>query len=201
MRGSRLSAALAALVIACAGSAAAMTILPLDLPELTGQAERIFVGRVLRVESGRDAHGLPAVWTTFAVAQQLKGIGADHVTLKQLGASLDTGAEVLPHPALPRYRPGESVVLFVHPASVLGFTSPVGLGQGCFRVHGDDDAPVVANDVGNRNLAAATGAPGAGTQPQARSAAPPPQAGAPPLAALPLDVLLARVRGLVATSP
>lgn len=169
--------------VSSAVPAAAMTVLPLDLSAMTGAADRIFVGRVEDVATGRDASGLPATWTTFAVATTLKGTVGDHVTVKQLGTSLGAdAATVLPHPALPRYRVGESVVLFVHPESPLGFTSPVGLGQGCFRVRQDGGAAVVVNDVGNRNLVAAGAT--ARTAPTTATA-------------LPLDAFLDRVRTLV----
>ncbi|MCC6849981.1 MAG: hypothetical protein IT294_15865 [Deltaproteobacteria bacterium] len=189
LRRAIFAAAPAAMALAAlARAAAAMTVLPVDLPAMTGQAERIFVGRVERVTTGRDAHGLPAIWTTFRVTERLKGPAEDAVTVKQLGTSLGADdAGVLPHPALPRYRVGEAVVLFVRPESALGFTSPVGLGQGCFHVRGRDNAAVVENDVGNHNLAAPT-AP--------RTLAAPEAAAAPP-APLPLDAFLARVRGLV----
>ncbi len=142
-----------------AGAARAVTLLPLDLPQLTGRADRIFVGRVETVATGRDANGVPAVWTTFTVEQPLKGwtgSAPDHVTLKQLGASFGgAAAPVVPNAMLPRYREGEAVVLFVHADSALGFTSPVGFGQGCFRIDERDGARTVENDVGNANLAPA----------------------------------------------
>ena len=193
MTASRARAAvgvtLAVVLALGAPSARAMSVLPLDLAELAAEAGNIFVGRVERVDTGRDERGLPAVWTTFAVAESLKGGTAAHVTLKQLGAGFaDAAGGVATRGGLLRYAVGESVVLFVHPASTLGFTSPVGLGQGCFRIRERDGARVVENDVGNRNLEA-----GAGT----RSAAPAPATGGP----VPLDVFLDRVRALVATRP
>ena len=180
------------ILAAFAGSAAATTVLPLDLRELTGRADRIFLGRVEDVRSGRDASGLPAVWTTFAVDESLKGQAGSHVTLKELGTSFGgSGTVVTPHAGIPRHRLGESVVLFVHADSTLGFTSPVGLGQGCFRIREQDGGRVVENDVGNRNLAV-EGAAAA----RAQRGAPPIPSGAPE--PLPLTTLLERVRGLVA---
>jgi hypothetical protein len=81
--------------------------------------------------------------------------------------------------------------LFVHPESILGFTSPVGLGQGCFRVRSDEGAPMVENDVGNRNLGVPAGA--------ARTLAAPSVADA--TAPLSLDAFVGRVRALVAAAP
>ena len=186
-----LGAALAVLLATWSSAALGMSVLPLDLARLTADAGTIFVGRVERVDVGRDARGLPAVWTTFAVAESLKGGAGDHVTLKQLGGGV---AEAAPggtetiigaRAGLPRYAVGESVVLFVHPESALGFTSPVGLGQGCFRIRERDGTRVVENDVANRNLD-----PAAGT----RAAVPSLPAGT----AVPLDAFLDRVRKLVA---
>jgi hypothetical protein len=187
----RVTIAVALLCAALTGRAAAMSVLPLDLGRLTGDAGRIFVGRVERVDAGRDASGLPAVWTTFAVDETLKGAADARVTLKQLGATFGAGGRIAPQVGLPRYAVGESVVLFVHPESPLGFTSPVGLGQGVFRIHEHDGQRVVENDVGNRNLTSdASGARALATAPSGAAAEP-----------LPLDTLVGRVRALVAGIP
>ena len=192
--GATLVVALALLILASIVPAPAMTILPLDLAQLAGGAGRIFVGHVERVETGHDVSGLPAVWTTFAVDEALKGPGGEQVTLKQLGTSFGgNDARVVPYAGMPRYQAGESVVLFVHPESALGFTSPVGLGQGCFRILDRDGRRIVENDVCNRNLAVEAGA--------ARTLGGADQAGAPTVAALPLETLLGRVRALVDATP
>jgi hypothetical protein len=187
----RLLAALAAALGAALGpgSAPALTLLPLDLPALASGAADVFVARVERTVGGYDDHGLPAVWTTFAVAERLKGAPETTVTLKQLGARFGA-AEIVPHRALPRYRTGETVLLFVHGPSALGFTSPVGLAQGCFRVHERNGERVVENDVGNRNLAPPPTA--------ARARGVPSEPGS---SAVPLDDLLGRVRTIVAATP
>ena len=187
--------ALAALIAVglLGGAASAMTLLPLDLAQLTGEAGRIFVGRVEDVQSGHDSNGLPAVWTTFAVDAALKGPAVDHVTLKQLGTTFGgAGAPVVPHAGIPRYQRGEAVVLFVHPESTLGFTSPVGLGQGCFRILDRDGRQLTENDVGNRNLAIETRS--------ARTLGATGDTGSSP-APLPLETLLGRVRALVDATP
>jgi hypothetical protein len=186
--------ALALLALASTHPARALTLLPLDLAQLTSGAGRVFLGRVERVDTGRDANGLPAVWTTFAVDETLKGEARAHITLKHLGTTFGgAGGSVVPHAGIPRYLPGEAVVLFVHPESALGFTSPVGLGQGCFRVRDRDGRRVAENDVGNRNLAAEAGA--------ARVQRGPAGAAIPTAEPLPLDTLLGRVRALVDAPP
>jgi hypothetical protein len=134
--------------------AAATTILALDVPELERCAERIFVGRVADVQLGFDEQGMPVAWTTFAIEQSLKGVTGARVTIKQLrsGQATQPGA-LFRVPAMPAYTRGEKVLLFLHQDSVLGFTSPVGLGQGAFRVRGNGDDALVENDVGNANVA------------------------------------------------
>lgn len=187
-------AILVLLVLASMETAPAMTILPLDLAQLTGEAGRIFVGRVEQIQSGHDANGLPVVWTTFAVDQSLKGHASHHVTLKELGTSFGgANARVVPHTGIPRYQVGESVVLFVHSESPLGFASPVGLGQGCFRIRDHDGERIAENDAGNRNLTSTdSGARALARSGQADSEAP---------AVLPLATLLGRVRALVDAAP
>jgi hypothetical protein len=51
-------------------------------------------------------------------------------------------------PGLPRPRAGEEVVLFLHRPSGRGFTSPVGLGQGFYRVETQADRRLVRRGVG-----------------------------------------------------
>lgn len=193
-----LSALVAASVVR---PAVAMTVLPLDLPALTAGAGTIFVGRVTRVDPGVDERGIAAVWTTFAVEQTLKGATGPTLTLKQLGAPL--GASGTPNGArafasVPRFTPGESVMLFVHAPSALGFASPVGLGQGAFRIRDHDGRRVVTNDVANRNLD--SGASGAASA-LGRGLPSPGAADVPSSDDLPLDTFLTRVRALVDANP
>ena len=156
----RLTASAATLaLLAFVTPAVATTLLTLDLGALTSGADRVFVGRVLRVESGPDASGFPATWTTFAVDDVVKGTLPATVTIKQVGAAPSAaGGAIFRVPGLPEYREGEKVLLFLNPDSAAGFTSPVGLAQGCFRVSGDGVGAVAENDLGNVNLgdAAAT---------------------------------------------
>ena len=193
MTGRRAILLLTALAALVARSAVAMTVLPLDLPALTAGAGTIFVGRVTRVDTGVDERGIAAVWTTFAVDQTLKGAPGPTLTLKQLGTPLGAGA----FPTVPRFAPGESVMLFVHAPSALGFASPVGLGQGAFRIRDRAGRRVVANDVANRNLDAGR----SGTASARGRDLPSPGTDVPSPPDLPLDTLVTRVRALVDATP
>jgi hypothetical protein len=172
--------------------AAATTVLPLDLAALTSAADRVFMGKVVALRSGRDGRGLPATWTTFQVEESLKGTLPRTLEIKQIGteAPLADGA-IYRVPALPRYEVGDEVILFLHPDSAAGFTSPVGLGQGRFRIHHQHGSTTAENDVGNVNLQApahaalARGTLGAGTAAPAPAAAP-----------IPVDELTGRIRAL-----
>src|SRR2546428_6621847 len=105
------------------------------LARVTDVAARIVHGTVLEVRSGRDESGLPATWITLAVARTLKGPHQDRLTIKQLGVATPLPDGTITRIAgMPQYRAGDEVVLFLHGESRRGFTSPVGLGQGVYRV-------------------------------------------------------------------
>jgi hypothetical protein len=112
-----------------------MDALPLALDDVVARAEWIVHGTVAEVAPGHDADGIPATWITLDVAECLKGGVGSRLVIKQVGvpAPLEDGT-LLRVPGLPRYRTGDEVVLFLHRPSGRGFTSPVGLGQGVFRV-------------------------------------------------------------------
>lgn len=177
------------LVAVLTAPSGATTLLPVDLPALTDRAATIFVGRVVAVRTGIDPHGLPATWTTFAVDEQLKGTREDQRTVKQLGTSAPVAADgrLIRVAALPTYRVGEEVLLFLHAESGAGFTSPVGFGQGCFRIRDDGTTRLATNDVANANLAPVP-APGGARRAPGSAATP----------ALPLDDLIGQVRTLAA---
>jgi len=114
---------------------ATMMVKRLSVGELTAEAKRIVHGRVTDVQSGRDEFGAPATWVTIAVSRALKGQVSGQLTIKQFGADepLPDGA-IFVVAGLPRYALGEEIVLFLRGDSGRGFTSPVGLGQGVYRV-------------------------------------------------------------------
>jgi hypothetical protein len=199
----RVAAILLVTIIIAPAAVRATTVLPLDLKELTAAAGRIFHGRVTAVRSGQDGHGLPATWTTFAVDEMVKGTAAATIEIKQIGGGGSVDGRIFRIPALPSYAVGDEVILFLHPESAEGFTSPVGLGQGRFRVRRGHGAPVAENDVGNRNLTpvasgassqqalTAPGSAAAGRSLDGREA--PRTGGTAPIA---VDELLTRVRAL-----
>jgi hypothetical protein len=127
-------AALAAVLVVVA-TAHATDVVPMPFARVVAGAGTIVHGTVTAVRSGRDEAGLPATWVTLAVHAHLKGPDADTLVVKQLGVHEPLADGTLLHvPGLPRLVLGEEYVLFLHAPSRRGFTSPVGLAQGVYRV-------------------------------------------------------------------
>lgn len=142
-----------------AGEASALTVLQLNLEQLTALAEKIFVGKCLSVKSETDEAGRPVQYITFEVSEMLKGEPAETITFKQIGYSLseETNLEGITvqgvFQEVPRYEAGEEAVIFLSGESRLGFTAPVGLWQGKFLVKSADSGEKkVVNGMENRGL-------------------------------------------------
>ncbi len=148
------------------GRLEATMTLPVSLQQMTAQAGQIFVGRCVAVEASHDERGLPATYVTFEILQSIKGVDSDQVTVKHFGWLRSTDSEPMLPDLAPgeagivrtlrtvttpyRYQPDEEVILFLYPESRWGFTSPIGYGQGLFRVSLDADGwPTVRNAYNN----------------------------------------------------
>ena len=129
-------------------------IRPLNIEDLAGRADRIFSGRCVEVREARDAAlGQTVTYTTFVVTRAVKGGLHGRITIKSLGGSAVGAAGGEPMASSPRFRRGEQVVLFLYGDSQAGLTSPVGFGQGKFRIIKDKSGREVAlNATGNRTL-------------------------------------------------
>lgn len=107
---------------------------PLTLEKMVVSSGAIVHGRIIRMETGKDSvTGLPATWVTLSVAEGLYGVPATSYTFKQYGGRSD-GA-VMRLADAPRFSVGQEMVLLLYPPSQRsGFSSPVGMSQGVFRV-------------------------------------------------------------------
>ncbi len=105
-----------------------------NLAEMTSHAGRIIHGRVIEVRDGvhPQQQRLAVTFVKVQTVEMLKGSAAREVTFMQYGNSRN---QYVAH--MPSYSVGEEVVLFLYPESKLGFTSPVGQGQGKFVVRQD----------------------------------------------------------------
>lgn len=145
--------------IASACTVAALALTParatqvrlVNLEEMTSRAERIFSGRCLAVEVAHDFElGNDVTVATFEGHRTVKGSADRTVTIRMgVGDSTRGGGT----PGVPSFHAGDEVVLFLYGPSQAGLTSPVGLGQGRFRVVEDKQGRRIAvNDFANRNL-------------------------------------------------
>lgn len=136
-----------------AASAHAAMVLPLGLDNLHGKAKLVFLGECLSNSVAMDSQsGRVATYTTFAVLENFKGsAGATH-TIKQVGGNLPGASLQVRVSGVPQFEVGQRYVVFLPQVSELGFSTPVGLGQGVFKVTSDKatGAQMVSNgrDVG-----------------------------------------------------
>jgi hypothetical protein len=182
----------AALVLAALASpAVASKVRPMTLEEMTERAGRIFSGHCTGVRVvEQPGRGMPVTKVTFRVDRTLKGRPGGILTIRQPGGQGVAGERSAGILGLPRFRPGEEVILFLYGESASGLTSPVGLGQGKFTVYTDKDGLRRAvSEFGNRDLFRETSGErrGAAAERGPRG--------------IPADALLERVRTLLHAEP
>ncbi|MEN8133780.1 MAG: hypothetical protein ABFS45_27215 [Pseudomonadota bacterium] len=108
-------------------------------------ATYIFYGECISNTVDTDqTTGLEVTYTTFSILEAIKGKLDQTHTIKQVGSHQPGGTTSgIIFPGVPRFEEGTKYILFLPPASHIGFSSPVGLGQGVFSVDADD----AGNDV------------------------------------------------------
>ncbi len=135
---------LGVMVWPCACGAA--LVREMNLEDLCGSAGRIFAGTCTAVtETVDEATGRGEIVYDFKPFRILKGPRRERI-------SFTMSRTVVRHGRAPLIRQGDSVVLFLYPKSELGFTSPVGLGQGRFFILESEAGKTVVNDSNNKNL-------------------------------------------------
>jgi hypothetical protein len=138
--------------------------LPLNLSQMTEQAGTVFVGRCLESSPELDENRMPATLTRFEVLNGIKGVSTgEKILIKTYGVAkepLDVREgekAIVPLKSMTLsgggFRPNEEYLLFLYPESRLGFTSPVGGGQGKFEIlTGRQGEKLVLNPFGNHFL-------------------------------------------------
>lgn len=168
MRLKALSWMMAAMLAAITAPAGAAMILKMNLAQLTDRADAIFRGEVLSVEPGKIAIGggtLPTVTYRLRVDEAFKGEfeakenASPEIEITMLGTLKSTtrsgnqthlGSAL---PEVPKLRVGESYVLFTTAPGQSGLRSPVGLGQGSFRIYaGANKTELAVNELNNLGL-------------------------------------------------
>jgi hypothetical protein len=159
-----LLATLALALVAVPAAHAAM-VAKMNLGELTYNAELIARVTVLDVEQESMNLGgsdLPVVAYTLRVDEPFKGSfqtlkGTAVVEVRMLGSvKQEVAAGSLQRvsilPDLPQLQLGRDYVLFTTAPSALGLSSPVGLGQGAFRIYTEEKHEMAANELNNAGL-------------------------------------------------
>ncbi len=130
----------------------------MNLEDLVGHSQRIFSAVCQSVSSGFDENNLPYTRYSFRVTDSIHGVANQQVVvIKQFGLAepiqLDNGlTQITRIEGMPRYVPGQEYLLFLNQESRLGFSSPIGLIQGAFRVQGKGTSRTVINGMRNANL-------------------------------------------------
>ena len=162
MNASRIAATAAlaaAFTLFSSVPASATTVLPLYLDEIVTTSTTAFEGTVLENRIERDATtGLPVTFTKFQVTDPIKGaVGSVH-TIKQIGGEMADGGLNYSIKGVPKFEVGEEYVVFLAGVSAQGFSSPIGLSQGRFKVHKEGNEKRVANGRDFRDMATMPGA-------------------------------------------
>lgn len=140
--------------LAASGSAAAHTVLPVDLDTMIATAAVAFEGTCTGNRSERDTgSNLVVTYTTFSVRDALKGQVGQTYEIKQIGGDLPGGLKYHVD-GMPHFQVGQDYVVFLNGVSAAGFSSPVGLEQGRFTVTAGSTGAEVANGRDFRELTA-----------------------------------------------
>jgi hypothetical protein len=143
--------------------AQAATVLQLNLEQMVDRAGLIFRGTVLDIKEGTVQAGgaeLPTVTYRIRVDdafkgtyQTVKGLQIAEITmLGKLKPNQNADTRSLPLIDLPKLEVGQNYLLLTTTPSAIGLSTPVGLGQGTFRVTGKPGQEVAVNLNNNLGL-------------------------------------------------
>jgi len=124
-------------------------VLPRNLDQLTDRASDILRGTVVsaRVEKHPELTNLDTVVVTLRVTETLKGGAAGTFTFRQYLWDIRDRWDAA------GYRKGQDLLLLLNAPTRYGFTSPVGIEQGRFRIEPDGKGGLRAlNGTGNARL-------------------------------------------------
>ena len=131
----RLTAAWLFAIAGCFLPAAnASSVVPMYLDQLIDDSAVAFEGVWTGNRTERDpATGFIVTYTTFDVRDALKGAVGSRYVIKQVGGTLPGGPQYRVE-GVPSFTPGNDYVVFLAGVSSSGFSSPLGLEQGRFKV-------------------------------------------------------------------
>lgn len=122
-----------ALLLLGVAPAAAGTAIRMDLQDLVDRAGLAVEARVLSARPAVAANGLPVTEYVLAIEQTFWGRPEPVRTVRLPGGPLGDGREMV-IPGVPRLEVGEQALLFLSDEGPAGFSMPVGLSQGHFRL-------------------------------------------------------------------
>ena len=133
--------------IACCLTAAATTIVPMSVDELTKAASHVVEGQALRSWSAwNDQHTLIYTYTSFAVSRTLKGSAPSEIVIKQPGGS--AGGYTQTVWGVRHLQTGERALLFLRPSVAAdGTLVIVGLMQGQFQIYASGSETMASNGI------------------------------------------------------
>jgi hypothetical protein len=149
------------LILSLTSTAAhAIMVLSMNLEQMTGLADRIFLGTVLSSDDAFDEDGRWCNFVVFSVTEAFKGdvTAGTELKIKQVSQKPMEGLDGSVFSStlflgVPQYKVGEEILVLLAGDSAIGFTSPVGLSQGAFRVVVNEIGDkMVVNDAGNKGL-------------------------------------------------
>ena len=183
-----LSLAIPLLLLAGSSTPArASVVVKLDLPQLVGQADAIFVGKAIRAQSRWSENGRHIVTdVTFLVEHAIRGARArDTVVVRSLGGAV--GGLGMRISGSPTFNVGDQALLFTDLRAGHRYVS--GMEQGVFRLSRDLSGQVVVRQTIGKGLALARRTPAGGLELIKESGAPGPQ---------PLESFVKQVRETIA---
>ena len=143
--------------------ATAVSILQMNIEDLSERSDKIFRGTVVDITTGSVVAGgteLPTITYTVQVDEAFKGVADEKglVEIQMFGSKSNTidlegGITKFPIAAgQPNLKVGQEYVLFTTQPSAIGLSTTVGLGHGCFSVAELDKAEMVVNEFDNRGV-------------------------------------------------
>ncbi len=175
MKAIRYSILLSALVLAGGWSAelVATKLLHMNLEKLCENSDRVFLGTLVEVSQDSVQAGggtISALKYVFTVEHAFKGQfqtqkGVQIAEFKMIGSLKQHESGRGPIPGFPVLKNGQRYVVMLNPDGPVGLTTTVGLGQGCFEIHGREGHETASNFFNNAGLfrgMSVSGAPAGG---------------------------------------
>ncbi len=125
----------------------------MNLERMVSNAGIIVHGTVATVETKIDQESnILSTFVTINVKENFYGASQSSITIKMLGGSSKT--RTVKFAEMPKFAVGEEFVGLFYAPSELGFSSPVGMGQGKFSVVNDENTNTVVakNSFNNKEL-------------------------------------------------